>query len=364
MTACGACTPRATLRGSFRGGPSSSSLTRRPGVCSKPGACNTRPVVNRTTTASTAWTLDGPGCAGARSGNVLVGYGRVPSSMGTRNPFSRGVRFCPLKPVEISTLITQQAERRFKILDAVFEQEGDKLYVRHARDPTWDESAGDAVGYVTRCRSPWQRLIQHSFADSDVFFFFFFFQSLTSSRPPPPIPRKHLPYATQAWATSQTGKDVPLIVKFFALLVVAKSMFRSVSESVKRFNVLMNHFGVTRARRKKTRTNDENFVKQHVGVVDKVEMRFVGGVPRFRKVAERLVGESNGFEFSGVNDSSNERVPNAGGAGETANESPEAESVLTIDGEPLFGKAALRPGTILQIGGVTYEALRDVCAHA
>jgi len=155
-----------------------------------------------------------------------------------------------------------------------------------------------------------------------------------------------------------------LIVKFFALLVVAKSMFRSVSESVKRFNVLMNHFGVARARRKKTRTNDENFVKQHVGVVDKVEMRFVGGVPRFRKVAERLVGESNGFEFSGVNDSSNERVPNAGGAGETANESPEAESVLTIDGEPLFGKAALRPGTILQIGGVTYEALRDVCAHA
>ena len=70
----------------------------------------------------------------------MVGYGRVPSSMGTRNPFSRGVRFCPLKPVEISTLITQQAERRFKILDAVFEQEGDKLYVRHARDPTWDEA--------------------------------------------------------------------------------------------------------------------------------------------------------------------------------------------------------------------------------
>jgi hypothetical protein len=192
MTACGACTPRATLRGSFRGGPSSSSLTRRPGVCSKPGACNTRPVVNRTTTASTAWTLDGPGCAGARSGNVLVGYGRVPSSMGTRNPFSRGVRFCPLKPVEISTLITQQAERRFKILDAVFEQEGDKLYVRHARDPTWDESAGDAVGYVTRCRSPCQRLIQNCFVYSVVFFFFFFSIADIVS-PPPSHPQKAPP---------------------------------------------------------------------------------------------------------------------------------------------------------------------------
>jgi hypothetical protein len=41
-----------------------------------------------------------------------------------------------------------------------------------------------------------------------------------------------------------------------------------------------------------------------------------------------------------------------------------SSSLLTVDGRPVRGRAALRPGAILQIGGLEYEVLRDVRAHA
>ena len=110
-----------------------------------------RPAADTTTRASTAWTLDGPGCAGARSGSTLVGYGRLPSGTNNAVPVdNRGPpRRCPLRPVAISDLCESHLGR-FKMLDAVFEQEGDVLYVRHA-DRTRHEDrsgAGDAVGYA------------------------------------------------------------------------------------------------------------------------------------------------------------------------------------------------------------------------
>ena len=55
----------------------------------------------------------------------------------------------PLRPVAISDLCESHLGR-FKMLDAVFEQEGDVLYVWHA-DRTRHEDmsgAGDAVGYA------------------------------------------------------------------------------------------------------------------------------------------------------------------------------------------------------------------------
>jgi hypothetical protein len=110
-----------------------------------------RPAADTTTRASTAWTLDGPGCAGARSGSTLVGYGRLPSGTNNAVPVdNRGPpRRCPLRPVAISDLCESHLGR-FKMLDAVFEQEGDVLYVRHAeRTRNEDRSgAGDAVGYA------------------------------------------------------------------------------------------------------------------------------------------------------------------------------------------------------------------------
>jgi len=111
----------------------------------------TRPAADTTTRASTAWTLDGPGCAGARSGSTLVGYGRLPSGKNNVVPAHARTppRRCPLRPVAISDLCESHLGR-FKMLDAVFEQEGDVLYVRHAeRTRSEDRSgAGDAVGYA------------------------------------------------------------------------------------------------------------------------------------------------------------------------------------------------------------------------
>tara|TARA_B110000977_G_scaffold183434_2_gene246065 strand:- start:20537 stop:20914 length:378 start_codon:yes stop_codon:yes gene_type:complete len=103
----------------------------------------------------------------------------------------------------------------------------------------------------------------------------------------------------------------------------------------------------------KRRTQD--FVKQHVGVVDRVEVRFVRGVPRFQRVASRVEGmEGNNSRVTqGVNNSVSYAKSNS-----------EEEAVLTVDGAPVFGRAVLRPGVIVQIGGLEYEVLRDVRAHA
>ena len=135
--ACGACASRHAWTG------------RRIRALS-PRAPN-RPATDTTTRASTAWTLDGPGCAGARSGSTLVGYGRLPSGANNAAPVdARGPpRRCPLRPVAISDLCESHFGR-FKMLDAVFEQEGDILYVRHADRARHEDGSGanDAVGYV------------------------------------------------------------------------------------------------------------------------------------------------------------------------------------------------------------------------
>ena len=120
----------------------------------------TRPVADTTTRASTAWTLDGPGCAGARSGSTLVGYGRLPSGKNNAVPAHARTppRRCPLRPVAISDLC-ESHRGRFKMLDAVFEQDGDNLYVRHADRTRHEDRSGmgDAVGYVPDAPSIFSR---------------------------------------------------------------------------------------------------------------------------------------------------------------------------------------------------------------
>lgn len=156
----------------------------------------TRPAADTTTRASTAWTLDGPGCAGARSGSTLVGYGRLPSGKNNVVPAHARTppRRCPLRPVAISDLC-ESHRGRFKMLDAVFEQDGDNLYVRHADRTRHEDRSGmgDAVGYVPDAPPMFSRgalarefskRVTRNTADADeeaktpvfsrVFFFFFF----------------------------------------------------------------------------------------------------------------------------------------------------------------------------------------------
>ena len=79
----------------------------------------------------------------------MVGYGRLPS-FGKNNAVPAGPpRRCPLRPVAISDLCDSHLGR-FKMLNAVFEQEGDVLYVRNADSAkdTHRSAAGDAVGYA------------------------------------------------------------------------------------------------------------------------------------------------------------------------------------------------------------------------
>ena len=89
--------------------------------------------------------------------------------------------------------------------------------------------------------------------------------------------------------------------------------------------------------------------KEHVGVRDTVEVRFVRGVPRFAKIASKI-----------ERDASEKTRARGGGGGAAA----ARRAVLTVDGRPVRGRAALRPGAILQIGGLEYEVLRDLRAHA
>ena len=82
-----------------------------------------RASVDATVRAATTWTLDGRGCAGARTGdtgalkNNIVAYKRRPAA-----------ESCPIKPIALSELC-QERDGKFRMLDAVFEQEGDSLYV-------------------------------------------------------------------------------------------------------------------------------------------------------------------------------------------------------------------------------------------
>ena len=94
--------------------------------------------------------------------------------------------------------------------------------------------------------------------------------------------------------------------------------------------------------------------KEHVGVRDRVEVRFVKGVPRFSKIASKI----------DRSDANKNGKKTRAAASERRETSGSSSSLLTVDGRPVRGRAALRPGAILQIGGLEYEVLRDVRAHA
>ena len=102
----------------------------------------------RPTTASTSWSLDGVGCAGARSGDgPFIGYNRPRLGRGAH---VHAARNCPLKPIDISSLCSLHGT--FKMLDAVFEQENDHLYVRCAVPE--DDAAGCVLASPRPPRTP------------------------------------------------------------------------------------------------------------------------------------------------------------------------------------------------------------------
>lgn len=75
-----------------------------------------RPIIDvHVTRAMTTWTLDGKGCSGIRSG---------PSS----RLLSKKNGNCPVTPIDVSSLCRSH-DGRFEMDNAVFEQEGDSLYV-------------------------------------------------------------------------------------------------------------------------------------------------------------------------------------------------------------------------------------------
>ena len=106
--------------------------------------------VRRDARASTTWSLDGVGCAGARSGDEhLVGYRRMQSN---RDP-----RRCPLKPIDVSGLCDAH-QGKFKMLDAVFEQENGQLFVHSAKDAPDAPTAEDRCASTARARATTIRL--------------------------------------------------------------------------------------------------------------------------------------------------------------------------------------------------------------
>ena len=81
--------------------------------------------VNTSARAATTYTLDGKGCAGARTGdtgefkNNIVAYKK------------RDAPACPIKPIAVTELCASHEGGKFKMLDAIFEQVGDDLQVLH-----------------------------------------------------------------------------------------------------------------------------------------------------------------------------------------------------------------------------------------
>lgn len=276
----------------------------------------TRPAADTTTRASTAWTLDGPGCAGARSGSTLVGYGRLPSGKNNVVPAHARTppRRCPLRPVAISDLC-ESHRGRFKMLDAVFEQDGDKLYVRHADRTRHEDRSGmgDAVG-------------------------------------------RNLPHATARWAAERAeGEARTPLVRAFAAFAFS---FRLVSRARSALEDFLEDFldgsgwaraSISRVVVRERAARTDAVAKEHVGVRDRTEVRFVKGVPRFSKIASKI-----------ERDERDERDDEK----KRGDENRRRGVLVTVDGRPVRGRAALRPGAILQIGGMEYEVLRDVRAHA
>ena len=75
--------------------------------------------VNKSTVAYTNWMLDGVGCSGARSDD---------STLVKSKYLANNVVHCPVKPIDLTSLC-QSHEGRFEMLDVLFEQHGDDIFV-------------------------------------------------------------------------------------------------------------------------------------------------------------------------------------------------------------------------------------------
>ena len=75
--------------------------------------------VNKSTVAYTNWMLDGVGCSGARSDD---------STLVKSKHLANNVVHCPVKPIDLTSLC-QSHEGRFEMLDVLFEQHGDDIFV-------------------------------------------------------------------------------------------------------------------------------------------------------------------------------------------------------------------------------------------
>ena len=69
--------------------------------------------------AYTNWMLDGVGCSGARSDD---------STLVKSKKLKNNVVHCPVKPIDLTSLCMSH-DGRFEMLDALFEQYGDDIFV-------------------------------------------------------------------------------------------------------------------------------------------------------------------------------------------------------------------------------------------
>ena len=164
-----------------------------------------------------------------------------------------------------------------------------------------------------------------------------------------PHNRRNLPHATARWAAERAeGEARTPLVRAFAAFAFS---FRLAA----RARIALEDFLDDRRARASTSrvasprdARTDAVAKEHVGVRDRTEVRFVKGVPRFSKIASKIERDECGFALPKKRGDENRR----------------RGVLLTVDGRPVRGRAALRPGAILQIGGMEYEVLRDVRAHA
>ena len=146
-----------------------------------------------------------------------------------------------------------------------------------------------------------------------------------------------------------------MLVRAFAAAAAAAVVAARAKDALDEFFQTLADFFQTFAAPGSRRFPDASFAKtdavakEHVGVRDRTEVRFVKGVPRFSKIASKI-----------ERDERDERDDEK----KRGDENRRRGVLVTVDGRPVRGRAALRPGAILQIGGLEYEVLRDVRAHA
>lgn len=93
----------------------------------KPARSTRRGVDYCATRASTTWSLDGVGCAGARSGDeqLLRSYTTKSTNDSTN---AHAPTRCPIKPIDLSSLCDSH-HGRFAMQEAVFEMMDGQLFV-------------------------------------------------------------------------------------------------------------------------------------------------------------------------------------------------------------------------------------------